>query len=72
MREMPTEPSASSRVARGQRLHPLIVAARVQFRRIDAAQTDTRGDVHAGPDAHPRLERVAVEHAHHFGRMTAA
>ena len=37
-----------------------------------AAQTDTRGGVHAGPDAHPRLERVAVEHAHHFGRMTAA
>jgi hypothetical protein len=39
---------------------------------VDPAQSDLGGDLHARPDIHPRLERVAVEHAQHFGRMSAA
>ena len=65
-------PAISQRVAGGQRLDSLVVAACVHFRRVDAAQAYARRNVHAGPDVYPRHESVAVDHAHHVGRMTAA
>ncbi len=50
----------------------LVVAARVQFGGVDAAQPHPGGHLHARPDAHPRLEGVAVDDAQHLGRMAAA
>jgi len=48
---------------------PLFRTACSQFRGIDAAQPHLGGDFDAGPHMHARLERVAVEHAQHIGRL---
>jgi len=59
------------RVARGLGQIALLAAARLHLGRIDPAQPHLGGDVEAGPQVHARLERVAVEHAQHLGRISA-
>src|SRR5262249_58664247 len=60
---------ALQRGPRRFRLEVFRGAAGVEFGRIDRAQPHSGVDLEAGPDAHTRLERVAVDDTQYFGRV---
>ena len=70
-REIVTPPAARivSNAARGLRLGVLVGATGVQLRRVDAAQSHLGVDTETGPRLHAGLKRVAVDDAHHLGRI---
>ena len=67
-------PASSSMPTRrdGFGLDALVIASRLEFRRVDAAQPHPRGDVESRPQMHAGFERIAVEHAQHFHRHARA
>ena len=56
-------------IARGLRHLQFLRTGRLQFRRVDAAQADPRGQVEARRQMHPRLERVAIDGPDHIDGM---